>query len=189
MEVVAKLGRSRFSSTIHAKKSLQETDCVGGTFFEVPVFGSSATASMRRPSVPSARTPHRCKAGGGRAMRAVVARTMHWGRAWRDGGGPTTHWCGDAGHRGVAPALARWRRQPHVGGSVTLVAGWPWWRRRDDAKNRTLVVAPRWWRRTLCAAKSSLTKCGKFHRNSPGQIARGSAVLAAASLAVKLRPA
>ena len=49
MEAVAKLGRARFSSTIHAKKSLQETDCVGGTFFEVPVFGSSATASMRRP--------------------------------------------------------------------------------------------------------------------------------------------
>ena len=49
MEAVAKLGRSRFSSTIQAEKSLQETHCVGGTFFEAPIFGSSATASMRRP--------------------------------------------------------------------------------------------------------------------------------------------
>ena len=49
MEVVAKLGRARFSSTIYAKKSLRDTRSVSGTFFEVPVFGSSATASMRRP--------------------------------------------------------------------------------------------------------------------------------------------
>ena len=56
MEAVAKLGRARFSSMIRAKKSLHETHCVGGTFFEGRVFGGSATASMRRPY---AVLPHR----------------------------------------------------------------------------------------------------------------------------------
>ena len=49
MEVVAKLGRSRFSRPIPAKKSAHGIASVCGTFFEVRVFGGSATASMRRP--------------------------------------------------------------------------------------------------------------------------------------------
>ena len=92
-EVVAKLGRARFSRTIHAKKSLQETLCVGGTFFEVPVFGSSATASVAPPlrhigagcavmRGMTRRRPGRCVG----AERAKVAR--HGGlrsrrRQWR----------------------------------------------------------------------------------------------------------
>ena len=65
MEAVAKLGRAGLSSTIYAKQSLQETHCVGGTFFEVPVFGSSATASMRRPCGLRRRAPRGDASGTG----------------------------------------------------------------------------------------------------------------------------
>ena len=51
MEVVAKLGRARFGSPIHAKKPAEGIAPVCGTFFEVRVFGGSATASMRRPCI------------------------------------------------------------------------------------------------------------------------------------------
>ena len=49
MEAVAKLGRARFGRPIQAKKSAQRIASACGTFFEVQVFGGSATASMRRP--------------------------------------------------------------------------------------------------------------------------------------------
>ena len=49
IEVVAKLGRSRFVRPISGKKPAQGIASVCGTFFLGRVFGGSARASMRRP--------------------------------------------------------------------------------------------------------------------------------------------
>ena len=92
MEAVAKLGRARFGRPIQAKKSAQRIASACGTFFEVQVFGGSATASMRRPcdlprhacamtkspcvvvTITTALPPRTCRTNGSHGPRSTATR-------------------------------------------------------------------------------------------------------------------
>ena len=75
MEAVAKLGRTRLSSTTYAKKSLQETHCVGGTLFEVPLFWKFCDSLHPSPLPPIG------------ACRPVMLQGVPWSRP-----APTDTW-------------------------------------------------------------------------------------------------